>query len=177
MVPLALSVAALVAFAVPTVAGAAQLTNEKGENIGGTMSMTSTNTVMVTSLGTLRCEHVEFSGVVATNGGGGVAIGMDGTNDTMSGCALETVLVTSKVSITPTFETLKASGTGPGHVSFTFNEAGICTAAATEAGSTVTWNGTDVIHITAATTGSCGNGTVHADFTLFNGDGSVIAEN
>jgi hypothetical protein len=102
---------------------------------------------------------------------------MDGTNDTATGCELETVLGASPVSITPTFEGLKASGTGPGHAAFTFNVAGICTAAAAESGSTVTWNGTDVIHITAAVTGSCGNGTLNGDFTLFNGEGSVIAEN
>lgn len=167
---LAMAIGALVALAAPSMAGAAQLTNGGEELLptGTTISATSTNTVTKTTLGEIKCQHVEIHGIVAENGGS-VSVSMDGANDTATNCE---IVGLGKVAIDPTFEGLAASGSGPGTAAFTFNVTGLCTS--TSGASEVTWNGTDVIHIKAAVGGSCGTGTLNGDFTVTDDEGNPV---
>lgn len=174
MILLAMVVGALVAFAAPSMAGAAQLTQPAGTRvtIGTTVVGTSTNVEMTMNSGIiLKCEKVTVNGIVNKNNGKEVEVDMDGEHDAATNCITQL----GPIAIDPTLINIKASGAGPGTASFSLNETGLCEEAS--GASSVTWNGTDTIHITATFSGGCGESELHGDFTLETTTGvAVIAE-
>lgn len=179
MMLLALSIGALIAFAVPAAASAARLTDANGlVPVETTITATSTNAITHLAIGvTLECEHVEIHGIVTVNALGIVEVSMDEEgSDSATGCVVNAGGTKTPTTVAATFESLNAEGTGPGTASFSFVTPE-CTEATTGASNEVTWNGTDVISITAAVNGTCGPGTLTGTFTVTDSNGPVTVEN
>jgi hypothetical protein len=174
MTLLAMVVGAVAAFAAPGMANAAKLTQPKGTlvPVGTTLVGTSSNTVSVTTLGTIKCKKVTIFGIVEVNNGTTVTIGMDSTADKAEECE---VVGLGGVTIHPTLTTIHAENAGPGTASFDFEVVGLCKAESNGT-SEVTWNGTDVIKIKAGLK-NCGTGSLTGEFTLETTAGvGIIAE-
>ena len=106
---LLLAAIAVIAFAVPTFANAASVTQPGGEetSTGTVLTGVSHNTVTETALGELSCEVVSIKALLTHNSGGLVTAEQSGAGST-SGCLLEGEF---PVTITnPTLKSLTAEG-------------------------------------------------------------------
>lgn len=182
---LLLAAVAVLAFAIPTVAGAATL--ESGGSVvpvGTKITGKSTNAVTQTGLGKLSCKEVVLLGKVTTNSGGtveGVGTGeATGTTCNVEGTAVEvTNIVLSNIKSNAT------TGTGKGTASFSFKSTlpvvGACTFTGTNApGTYSTTTMTNILKIEKATLtaspSACGPANLSGEFALTLTEGGAKAE-
>jgi hypothetical protein len=166
MMLLAVSAAALVAFAVPAVAQASvELSDAEGTlPIGAEVTATSHNLVTESpALGTLECERVTIHGHVTENGPTSVHIAETGTET--EGC-------TAPITNPSAGEiTIEEGGTAIGS---TFLVAGVCDFAGSIPFTYET--NTDEITVTGSEqfNGNCGPGTMTGSFTLETENGAPV---
>jgi hypothetical protein len=158
---LAVSVTALAALMVPSVASAARLEQPKGTLVpkGTEVILTSNNFIQSGANGvTIRCGKVELKGVLTRNNGKEVTIG-----NTTSVIAAENCAALGPVAETFSLTELTSTGGGPGTLTFLNTWKGLCE----ETGSlSVTWNGTSKVHVKGAQNGGCGVAADSGDFTV-----------
>jgi hypothetical protein len=168
---------AVLAFAVPTGASAAQLTNGSGEAlpVGSMITGRSNDFTVFTSIGTLECEEVVVHGEVTKNSGGSFEGVGKGAGETFN-CSSEGEAIT----ITD-YTLLFFRGTGPsnGSMGVTFEAdlpvVGTCHYQGTVPAAYIA--GTDVIHYFGTITASpaaCGIAEVEGLTTLERSGGGII---
>jgi hypothetical protein len=169
---LLLAAVAVVAFAVPSMASAAQIT---GVGVGGHVVGRSNDTFTFTSIGTLECEEVVIEGEITANSGGTVAANGIGTGETFN-CFSEgePILITDA-----TLLNLHTTGPANGTVGLTF-EADLPVVGTCHYGGTVALtyvSGSDELHIEGPLTASpaaCGTAEIEGDFTIEKAGGGAV---
>lgn len=166
MMLLALSVAALVAFAAPAMAQADELVDSEGPlPIGAEVTATSTNLVTKSALGELKCTFVTIHAEVAENG---PSIHLNDLATTTAGC---NVAITNPTAGTITLEGGTGLATGA-----TFVAAGACDFAGNIPFSYAT--GTSSLTVTGTNQLSapspCGTATMSGSFNLETSGGEAV---
>lgn len=172
---LGMAVAALAAFIAPAMANAAtQLTNENGETlpVGTTVTATSENTVTEAEGNVLTCEEVDLHGTVEVNNGTTVKI-VDHEGSTTSGCEFDGFL---PVEIDPTLTELHIGPSTPGTAVFSFTVTTLGCTATSGASSVVGGASSNSLVVSAAVTGTCGNGNLNGEYELFAGGKPVTID-
>jgi hypothetical protein len=173
---LAMVVGALVAFAIPAMASASELT---GAGVGSIVTGTSTNAKTKTSLGTLTCEKVVINTKVTANGPT-VTAEQSGAGTT-SVCKLGA----NSISITNIeVKTLSAKSATSGTANFAFQAdlpGGLLCSYASKEGTTpveYTSGGSSikVAGTLTATPAACGTATFEGDFALSVAGTSIIID-
>jgi hypothetical protein len=184
---LALSVAALVAFAVPAVAQGNAIITTEGGGAATAITAVSENTVSVTAAGTLSCSTVHLEGNLSTNNtteatatGSGSAIGSPFFTPHHGPCEIEGVApVVNITSIDLKHLVLDGGGTGTAEFLYKYTTpAGVCHF---EGHADVTYAATtDMINIDgtlvgSATEGNCSTfGVISGDFKVTDGSGNPV---
>lgn len=126
MMLLAVSAAAVVAFAVPATASATPLVHDEGGNDPGTVEAVSENTISKTQVGILNCATVrldvaldENTTETASGSGSGVAFGTPELATHTPGEHCEAAIPGTKIT-SVNVPSLHLSDDGTGHASFTF---------------------------------------------------------
>jgi hypothetical protein len=185
---LAMAVGAIAAFVAPTVASAQLLTDPEGVALAknSEITATSTNLVTTTGLGDLTCGKVTIHLKVTKNTGATSAA--ESTSVTTENCDLLTTpsLAVDPATITSATTKFHIEKAGVGTTTATFiahlyaNEAkhlanepfAICHESGTPG---ITYGAdTDVIHVSGALTGPCGNASIAGDFTIETANGTRV---
>ena len=178
---LLLAAIAVIAFAVPTFANAASVTQPGGEetSTGTVLTGVSHNTVTETALGELSCEVVSIKALLTHNSGGLVTAEQSGAGST-SGCLLEGEF---PVTITnPTLKSLTAEGgaTGTRKIVLSF-EADLPGSITCHFEGTVSFSyvtGASSFHMGGTLNGGvCGSATISGDYALSDAAGAVKLDN
>jgi len=162
---LAMAIGALVAFAAPAIAQADELTEEGVPlEVGAEVTLTSTNLVTTSPLGTLTCKKVTIHGEVTENG-----------PTTVKGREISTTVEGCNHTITdPTAGTLSLSG-GTGSTSGTkFVVDGLCTFTGSIPFKYSAPTDEAIITGEKQLTSACGPGTMTGTFTIETSDGTPV---
>jgi hypothetical protein len=175
MMLLAMSAAALAAFAVPTAASAEQLKeNGTALAVGAEITATSTNLETTTGLGNLTCSKVTVHGTVTENTKTKSAVAS--TSVTTESCDI----LTKNSTVDPATITNASAGfviekkeVGTASAAFTADIGEVSCNEAGNPGLTYV-AGTDVLTVRGALEGTCGPAEIHGQFTLETANGTPV---
>lgn len=172
---LAVSVTALAALMIPSIASAARLEQPKGTLVptGTEVILTSTNLIEHGTSGlTSECQKAELRGVLTTNNGKEVGLAGNEQHVAAEHCWSQLGAVEQTLELTD-FRAVGISGNpGTGSIGFTTEWKGACEMR--DVSSNVTWNGTSQVHVVATVMGGCGQFEYVGDFTVTNNSGQEL---